>query len=53
MEGDITETIKRTEEYIKELDKWMLECKESAKKLGDIIDKVLKDKDYVFISKFD
>lgn len=53
MEGDIKETIKQTEEYIKELDKWILECKEATKRFGDIIDKVLKDKDYLFISKFD
>lgn len=51
--ADIKETIKQTEEYIKELDKWMLECKEATKRFGDIIDKVLKDKDYMFISKFD
>lgn len=50
MESDIKETIKQTEEYIKELDKWILECKEATKRLGDIIDKVLKDKDYMFIS---
>lgn len=30
----------------------MLECKEATKRFGDIIDKVLKDKDYMFISKF-
>lgn len=53
MESDIKETIKQTEEYIKELDKWMLECKEATKRFGDIIDKVLKDKDCMFISKFD
>ena len=49
MESDIKETIKQTEEYIKELDKWMLECKEATKRFGDIIDKVLKDKD---VSKY-
>lgn len=51
--ADIKETIKETEEYVKELDKWILKCKEATKRLGDIIDKVLKDKDYMFISKFD
>lgn len=30
----------------------MLECKEATKRFGDIIDKVLKDKDFTFISKF-
>lgn len=51
--ADIKETIKQTEEYIKDLDKWILKCKETTKRFGDIIDKVLKDKDYMFISKFD
>lgn len=51
--ADIKETLKKSEDTIKEFDKWILECKESTKRFGDIIDKVLKDKDYMFISKFD
>jgi hypothetical protein len=51
--ADIKETIKQTEEYIKELDKWILECKEATKRLGDIIDRVLAQRDFTFISKFD
>lgn len=35
--ADIKETIKQTEEYIKEFDKGMNEFKENFKKLGDII----------------
>lgn len=53
MENDIKETIKQTEEYIKELDKWILECKETTKRFGDIIDRVLAQRDFTFISKFD
>lgn len=51
--ADIKETLKKSEDTTKEFDKWMNEFKENSKKLGDIIDKVLKDKDYMFISKFD
>lgn len=40
--ADIKETLKKSEDTIKEFDKWMLECKEATKRFGDIIDKVLK-----------
>lgn len=51
--ADIKETLKKSEDTIKELDKWMNEFKENSKKLGDIIDRVLAQRDFTFISKFD
>lgn len=51
--ADIKETLKKSEDTIKEFDKWMNEFKENSKKLGDIIDRVLVQRDFTFISKFD
>lgn len=44
--ADIKETLKKSEDTIKEFDKWMNEFKENSKKLGDIIDRVLAQRDF-------
>lgn len=51
--ADIKETLKKSEDTIKEFDKRMNEFKENSKKLGDIIDRVLAQRDFTFILKFD
>lgn len=46
--ADIKETLKKSEDTIKEFDKRMNEFKENSKKLGDIIDRVLAQRDFTF-----